>query len=235
RVISFGKRPWNKQQKVRTEVFDVVKDDLKDIRIYKLCMQVFIPVLRKADSENPYWDYPQVPELVARNVLAGRAWWKGFADFISDPKIGDHVMGTSKNALYLGERIGLTKMLGSSDASLGNAERMFVEACHEAWRRKLGMLGERSRDENINFDDLVKKEFIRTRISFSKCKNAQTFRETITTFWAQAEGPISSLQSGWKDVIILVVRDWKAARDLALLSLASYRKHDDSEANSQEN
>lgn len=235
RVISFGKRPWNKQQKVRTEVFNVETDKLKDIRVYKRCLQLFPPMLRGADTASWYWDYPQVPELVARNVLAGHAWWKGFADYISDQSIGNHVLGTSKNALYPGERKGLAKILESSEASFSNAERIFVEACHEAWRRKLGMLGQRAKDEGASFEHLFEREFIKTRVSFSKCKNAQSLRETITAFWAQSGGSIPSLQSGWKDVLVLIDRDWRAARDLALLSLASYTGQDDSKETQNEN
>lgn len=222
RVVAFGKLSWNKQQKLRVEVFDVHEDRLGDLRTYRLCTSYIKPRLIKPDASTPYWDYPQMPELVARNVLKGRPWWHGFSDFVSDSDVGNHVFGIAKNALYPGERKGLAKMVHSQSSQLADAERIFVEACQEAWRRKLGMIGERARQENRDFNDLVRKEFLLKRLAFSKCKNVQSLRETVTSFWAEANSPIPSLQSGWKDVVALLDSDWRAARDLALLALASY-------------
>ncbi len=227
RVMAFGKLSWNTQQKVRVDVFDVHESRLGDLRVYRLCQEYLMPRPVKSGTEGkPYWDYPQVPELVARNILEGRKWWRGFSDFVSDRDVGDHVFGMSKNALYPGERRGLAKMVHSQNSQLADAERLFVEACQEAWRRKLGMIGERARQENRDFDDLVRKEFLLKRLTFSKCKNAQSLREAVTSFWAEASSPIPGLQTGWKDVIALLNKDWRAARDLALLALASYSSPD---------
>jgi CRISPR-associated protein Cas8a1/Csx13 len=231
RVMAFGKLSWNKQQKVRVGVFDVHENRLGDLRVYRLCHEHLKP--RRVESGatgEQYWDYPQVPELVARNILDGREWWRGFSDFVSDRGVGDHVFGVSKNALYPGERKGLAKMVNSQNSQLADAERIFVEACQEAWRRKLGMIGERARQENRDFNDLVRKEFLLKRLAFSKCKNAQSLREAVTSFWAEAGSPISSLQAGWKDVITLLDSDWRAARDLVLLALASYSSPEKADA-----
>lgn len=223
RVMAFGKLSWNKQQKIRVDVFDVHEGRLGDLMVYNLCQQYLKPrPVKSGTDEKPYWDYPQVPELVARNILEGRKWWRGFSDFVSDKDVGDHVFGISKNTLYPGEKIGLAKMVCSPNSQLADAERIFVDACHEAWRRKLGIIGEQAREENRDFNELVKKEFLRKRLAFSRCKNAQSLREAVTSFWAEINSPIPSLQTGWSDVITLLNEDWRAAKDLALLALASY-------------
>ena len=103
-------------------------------------------------------------------------------------------------------------------------DRIFVQACHEAWRRRMGQLGERAKREGASFSDLVRREFERIRVGFARCKNAATLRETITDFWARAGGPLPGLTSGWKEVLPLMdEKNWRKAKDLALLALTSYR------------
>jgi CRISPR-associated protein Cas8a1/Csx13 len=213
RVVSFGRVQWDKQQKKRIEVFDVGKDRLDGLRLYRLSAQVFPSKLVRPEGAPPFWDYPLTPELVAENVLAGRPWWRGFADFVSDQSVRNH--------LYRWEREGLAKMVQSPEGMPEGAQRAFVEACQEAWRRRLGALGERARRENTDFGGLAGRELEATRVSFSKCKNAVTLREVVTGFWAKA-GPLPSLQSDWRSVLTLLNGDWRLAKDLALLALASY-------------
>jgi CRISPR-associated protein Cas8a1/Csx13 len=103
-------------------------------------------------------------------------------------------------------------------------EQIFVRACHEAWRRRMGQLGERARREGASFRDLVGREFERLRVGFARCKNAATLRETVTDFWARAGGPLPGLQSGWQELLpLLGEKNWRKAKDLALLALASYQ------------
>ena len=112
----------------------------------------------------------------------------------------------------------------SSDAMLEEpGDRRFVEACHEAWRRRLGQLGERARRERASFPDLASREFEQVRVRLARCKNAASLREAVTGFWARAGGPLPSLQRRWPEVLpLLDERNWRRARDLALLALASY-------------
>lgn len=103
-------------------------------------------------------------------------------------------------------------------------ERIFIRACHEAWRRRMGQLGERARREGASFGDLVSREFERIRVGFARCKNAATLRETTTDFWARAGGPLPDLQAGWQEILpLLGEKNWRKAKDLALLAMASYQ------------
>jgi CRISPR-associated protein Cas8a1/Csx13 len=75
---------------------------------------------------------------------------------------------------------------------------------------------------------LIAREFERLRVTFSRCKNAAALREAVTNFWARAGRPSPELQDAWRDIIALF-DDWRLARDLALLALASYEPRDDKE------
>lgn len=216
RVMTFGKVKWDKQQKKRVEAYDVFKENSTALEVYQRCMQFFSPRLVKPKAGAPFWVYPQTPELIAENLLRKRPWWSEFSEFISHKEIRDHVLGTNR---YKGERENLSRMI--SDTRLEGAEHVFVKACQEAWRRRLGKLGENARRDKVDPSRLFQREFERVRISFSRCKNAATMREAVTDFWARS-GPLSSLQSDWRDALGLLNSDWRLAKDLCLLALASY-------------
>jgi len=105
-------------------------------------------------------------------------------------------------------------------------ERLFIRVCHESWRRRLGKLGERARQEHLGeggFHRLANKEAEKLRSSFSSCKNAESLRQTVVDFWAR--GGSNKLLGGdglSKVLALLDENNWKRARDLALLSLISY-------------
>jgi CRISPR-associated protein Cas8a1/Csx13 len=219
RVMTFGKVQWDKQQRKRVQVFDVRKESAERLGVYQKCMQFFTPRFVKPEGGEPFYDYPQTPELIAENLLRGEPWWRGFSEFVSDQEIRNHVFGLGKDGLYKGEREGLSKML--SDVGLEKDQGAFVEACQEAWRRRLGELGERARREHTDPRELFQREFERIRVSFTRCKNEAALREALTDFWSRA-GPLQSLQSNWRGALSLLNRDWRLAKDLALLSLASY-------------
>lgn len=102
-------------------------------------------------------------------------------------------------------------------------ERTFVQACHEAWRRRMAQISEKAGREGSSFRDQVNRESIRLRTAFCRCKNATTLREVVTDFWARG-GCLPALQDGWKDVLpLLDERNWRKGKDLALLALASYK------------
>jgi len=216
RVISFGTVPWSPQQKTRVDLVTVRGRSEASLQTFRLCQHVFEKRLVRPKSGDPYWDVPQVPDLVARNMSEGRYWWQDFAAFVGDVGRGRHVFHYEKG--------GLAKMIESRDALPGGPERAFVVACHDAWRRRMGRLSGKAKREGSSFVDAVDREFERLRVSFSRCKNAVSLREAITDFWARAGSPLKPLQDGWREVIdLLDEKNWRKARDLALLALASYK------------
>lgn len=227
-VVSFGIVPWSQQQKTRVGLMTVQARSDKDLRIFNLCRQVLIPQLVRPEKEDPFWAPAQSPDLVARNLAEGKPWWQGFANFVAD--------GDRRNHIFKYEKGGLSKMVENREAFPEGAERAFVEACHEAWRRRMGQIGEKAKRERSSFRDQVNREFVRTRVAFSRCKNCAALRQAVTDFWARAGGSIKPLQEGWRDVIILLDEEnWQKARDLALLALVSYRPATPQEAEALEN
>lgn len=222
RVISFGTVPWSKQQKTRVDLLTVRPGTEESLRIFNLCLQVFPPILIKPERGEPFWDVAQVPDLIARNLTDGRSWYQGFADLVSKSAFRDHVFKYEKG--------GLGRMV--KEVTFDNErERIFIRACHEAWRRRLGQLGERARREGASFPDLARREFERLRVGFTRCKNAASLRGAVTDFWARAGSALPDLTQGWEEVLpLLDDSNWRKARDLALLALASYPSSSENEA-----
>jgi CRISPR-associated protein Cas8a1/Csx13 len=98
----------------------------------------------------------------------------------------------------------------------------------------MAQIGEKARRERSSFQDQVNREFTRLRVAFSRSKNAASLREVVTDFWARG-GPTKPLQTGWRDVLgLLDEKNWRKAKDLALLALASYRPETKDEAEALE-
>jgi CRISPR-associated protein Cas8a1/Csx13 len=214
-VISFGTLPWSTQQKTRVNLMTVRVGSERALRTFQLCRQVLTTRFVAPEGRDPFWDTPQVPDLVARNLSEGRPWWNGFAEFVADRERGRHVFRYEKG--------GLGKMIEDRDAFPEGPEHAFVRACHEAWRRRMGKLSEKAEREGSSFRDAVSREFEKVRVGFSRCKNEATLRAAVTDFWARAGGPLEPLQSGWREVLgLLDDKNWRKAKDLALLALASY-------------
>lgn len=216
RVISFGVVPWSSQQKTRVSIMVVRAGSAAALRTYSLCRQVLAPKRIRPAKGEPFWDIPQVPDLVATNLSEGRAWWQGFADSVADVERRKHVFSYEKG--------GLAKMVANKEAFPEGAERTFVLACQEAWRRRMGQLSEKARREGSKFGDQVAREFDKARITFSRCRNADALREAVADFWARGGSGLRPLQEGWRDILPLLGEErWREARDLALLALASYK------------
>lgn len=158
-------------------------------------------------------------EIIAENIAAGKPWFADFAKYFSDKEI-------RKQLLY--ERKELNEMVQKAEYE-NERERLFVGACHDAWRRRLGKLGERARREKGDFTSLANRESERLRMSVSRCRNAKDLRETVVDFWARS-GPIKALQENWHDILPLFdEKNWRLAKDLALLALASYQSESQEE------
>ena len=218
-VTAFDKVPWSPQQLVRVSVMRVDGGRAEPGRRAYLAVRRALPA-RPCSTEDGtvWWSVPQVPELAAANVASGRAWWRGFAEFATQHR---HDLSYEQEGLHM--------VLTSKDALPDGAERAFVEACHEAWRRRLGELGQRARQEGSDFRALVDRDYERLRIRFSRAKTAPDLRNAVTDFWARARAQ-ETLQEHWPELLpFLDARKWREGRDLALLALASYGRSEEHE------
>jgi CRISPR-associated protein Cas8a1/Csx13 len=150
-------------------------------------------------------------ELIAENLARNQPWYSGISDKVNSNEL-------FKKLAY--ERGGLYQVIQKVKSD--KREKLFVQACHEAIKFTYGQISEhaKKRGEVPNFD----RETVRIRTGLGRCKNSDTFREFITDFWSRA-GKIPTLQEHWEELMefVMVDKNWKKSRDLALLALASYK------------
>jgi len=224
RVMAFGIVSWNEKQKSRTAAYAITPAQLPGMANYERANVIFknrwqvIPAKkdRKGNVKEPEHAFVRpftAREIIADNIANRRPWYDRFAEYMT---------GKETRISLQFERKELFQMTQQAEYDHPN-ERIFIQTCHEAWRRRLGQLGERSRREHISFTRLAGGEYEKLRVALARCKNAATLRSTITDFWSRA-GSLPSLQAGWGAILPLLEEEqWRQARDLALLALASYQ------------
>ncbi len=236
-VIAYGVVPWSERQKTRVDRFTVEGASPAALRFYRAAVHLLPPLLHRVergaggDEESPsdgevlVWEVSPVLDLMGRNLASGRPWWEGFTRIGQSPETWRQFR--SYEALLAQRQQssprGVAAVVQQPNAFDESAQTAIVEACQQAWRRRLGALAERANQSGERFEDLADRERERLRVALVHCKNADTLRATLVDFWARAGAPLPALQTGWQAVIPYIGADrWQLARDLALLALASY-------------
>ena len=225
RVITFGIVSWNEKQKSRTYTRSIMSGHLQGLENYRLTAAIFKNRWQKieakrdrrgveTDPEHYFVTTFAAREFIADNIAQGQAWYHNLTGFLNQKEAREQL-------LY--ERKELSEMVEKAVFD-DESERLFIRVCHESWRRRLGKLAERATRENTSFQNLVKKEAEKLRTSLARSKNAETLRETVVDFWSRG-GPNKTTQGEGlvKLLPLFNEKNWKKARDLALLALISYQ------------
>ncbi|MFN3360767.1 MAG: type I-MYXAN CRISPR-associated Cas8a1/Cmx1 [Pseudanabaenaceae cyanobacterium] len=218
-VITLGSVPWAGQQKTRTDVYTVSANETICTNYYVACDHLSDRVIDKKDNSSSWIAPSFAREIIADNLARGKPWFADLSAIVNSGTLFQQL-------LY--EREGLHKMIKDQRLQWTDQQRLFVQACHEAISKTYGQLSSRNQKnkEDSTQDSDIKSRFEKVNVKFrtglARCKNAISFREFITNFWAKA-GYIPTLQNHWEEVMKLVISDWRSARDLALLALASYK------------
>ncbi len=239
-AVALRPLPWNQQQKVRCAVVrpGAVPDDVLDryeaaAAVLPNRLRVLKPEVgpgrggRKKAREAPgfFVATSALRAFLTENLAAGRPWYAGFATattadgrFIHYPRTRDNL-----GALLAEEKKGLIAM----HPYLEQAEQWLVQSVHIALRQRLGRIAEETRHSPLaTRHNRMDGERERLRLSFAGAKTAEQVREALADLWSRA-GTNRELQSHWQDILpLLRPEHWRAARDLALVALASYQGRD---------
>ncbi|MGK7894183.1 MAG: type I-MYXAN CRISPR-associated Cas8a1/Cmx1, partial [Xenococcus sp. (in: cyanobacteria)] len=216
KVITFGQTQWTAFQKIRKSV-DVINITDNIIRNYQLCDRYFNNRIIKGKDGN-FIVSSIVRELITENLAKDFPWWHNFALAVRDKDL-------FKLISY--EKEGLQQMVRNTDWD-EESQKIFVKACHRALYQIRGKLSGRAKEnEYVQFD----RENERIRSGLIRCQNSEDFRHFMTAnFWSKG-GIISILADHWEELMPLTTKpeNWKLARDLALLALASYKNPKESD------
>ena len=210
-VITFGTVDWSSKQKSRTQVHCIEASE-KVCELYRTASEYF-PDRPIKGKEGTFLASSFARELIAENLSQNLPWFAGLSDKVTS--------GEAFKILSY-EKEGLHNMAVDKSVWTEESERLFVQACHEAFRLTYRKIYSRARD--IGEVANLERANERFRTELGRCKNADSFRAFITDFWSRA-GQIPTLQEHWRELLALTTgqHSWKTARDLALLALASYK------------
>jgi CRISPR-associated protein Cas8a1/Csx13 len=162
--------------------------------------------------------------FITENLAAGRPWYADFASATDAERRFIHHYRAEDNlgALFPEERKGLIAML----KHLEDAEQILVESVHVALRQRFGAIAEESQGNRVAMSNRMKGERESWRLAFAGAKTADQVRAKLAELWSRA-GPNRTLQEHWKKILpLLRTEHWRAARDLALVALASYARQE---------
>jgi CRISPR-associated protein Cas8a1/Csx13 len=220
-VITFGQTKWTGFQKIRKNI-EVIELTDKSVENYRLLDRYFNNRVVEWEDGN-FIAASIVRELITENLAKGFPWWHNFTHAV----ISNKLFG-----LISYEKKGLQQMVKNADWD-EEAQKLFVKACHEALLKIYGQLYGRGKEgEYIQ----IQRENERIRSGLIRCQNSEDFRHFMTAnFWSKA-GNISILADYWEELMPLTTKpsNWKLARDLALLALASYKAKKQQQAESSE-
>ena len=209
-VITFGKTQWSKFQRIRTNV-EIAEITDKVIENYRLCDLYFKSRVVEWEEGN-FIAASIVRELITENLARGLPWWHNFTHTVRNSNLF---------RLVSYEKQGLQAMVKNVKWD-EEAQILFVKACHQALLQIYGKLYSRAKEGEYT---QIERENERIRSGLIRCQNSEDFRHFMTAnFWSKA-GNISILADYWEELMPLTTKpdNWKLARDLALLSLASYK------------
>jgi CRISPR-associated protein Cas8a1/Csx13 len=226
-VLTLGTVAWASQQKTRTDIYVIEASD-EVCHNYQICKD-WLRDKSIEGKDSSFVGTSFAKELIAENLARNQPWYSGISDKVNSNEL-------FKKLAY--ERGGLYQVIQKVKSD--EREKLFVQACHEAINYTYGQVADKTKPGEIpNFERVT----VRIRTGLGRCKNSDTFREFITDFWSRA-GKIPTLQEHWEELMefVMVDKNWKKSRDLALLALASYKgkgvsntDDDDEDSSDEEN
>lgn len=222
--------PWARQLKTRARTLDV---DVVPERALDLFFAVAksLPARLRAtssdqedDDEGYFVATSALRAFVAENLARGRAWHRGFSTATIGTKKPRYIHyyrdRDGLGALYPEEKKGLVIMLEHLD----DAEKALVRSVHEALRQRFGRIFDETKDlPKPTRDKRFEGERERWRLAFAGSKTHDQIRASLASLWSLG-GMNRELRASWETVLpLLRAATWQAARDLALVALASYQ------------
>ena len=237
-AMTFTPTPWASQQKSRVATIHVPSGDDAVLDRYQLALLHLAPRIatrtvresigrgkRKTTTKRreSFRSDSMVRPLVAENLALGRKWYAGFVNLMTkknpatDKPYRDHLHFETK---------GLHAMIAETKMWDQGGEQLVVEAIHQAMRQRMAQIrSETDGDTSKVLSQATKNrwERFRERLRLPLCgaKKEDDVRFALMDLFSRA-GNIPALRGGWQHVLPVIRQDWRLARDLGLLALASY-------------
>jgi len=201
-VYQLGQQKWDGSQKyLKQAVYRVSVTD-KILSLYNSAFQFFKPQVRKNDQGETWLSESKILPWLCDNLIIDKPWYLGFYEFYK------------QNELY--ERKGLVSMSQYLDA----LEQTFFDAVQGAFSSYLReqIVQAQKQSRQIDYPQVTDKVINRLQRPSTQQDFAKTMVDFLSRHRSKATRGVGAEIYQWlhKD------NNWKQARDLALLAIASY-------------
>jgi CRISPR-associated protein Cas8a1/Csx13 len=201
-VYQLGKQQWDGSQSYLKQAVYRVKVSDEVLALYDSAFQFFKPQVRGNDKGETWLAISKILPWLCDNLIASKPWYSGFYEFYK------------RNELY--ERKGLVSM----SQYLDPLEKTFFDAVQGAFSSYLReqFLQAQKQDRKLDYPQVTDKVINRLQRPNTQQDFAKTIVDFLSRHRSKATRGVGAEIYQWlhKD------NQWKQARDLALLAIASY-------------
>ncbi|MDZ8238655.1 MAG: type I-MYXAN CRISPR-associated Cas8a1/Cmx1 [Nostoc sp. ChiQUE01a] len=220
-VMLFRKAPWSKQQKTRTETAVLLINKQVNV-FYKLSCK-FLPNYNYFQNQNKIFFIANLLRgIIADNLINGLPWWFNLPKELNC----NYFYKLSNN-----DKKGIYQMIYNSEWDT-ETKKLFIKCIHETLKIRYAKIYARTKEDEYA---QIERENIRIISQLNRCTNAVNFRKFIAEFWGKA-GHNQILQENLDEMLSITtgISDWRIAKDLTFIALASYAKSKTTEPNTSE-
>lgn len=201
-VYRLGKQPWDGNQSYLKQAVYRVKADERTLDLYQKAWNLFPAKVQKNDKGETWLAASKVLPWIAENLVRQRPWYHGFFEL------------QKANTLY--ERKGLVTMT----QYLESLEQKFFDAVQGAFSTYLrGQIQQaNNQHRKLDYPQVTRKVIYR----FQRPSTQQDFASAVVDFISQFQS--KAARGSGPEIYQWLYRDrnWKQARDLALLAISTY-------------
>jgi CRISPR-associated protein Cas8a1/Csx13 len=221
-AVVLRKTAWDTKQKYRVATITVGDVDERVLSQYDVAVRTLAPriVPRKAakagngEQDSFFVAASLLRGLITQNLAEKRPWFADFAQL--------------REPIYPAEKKGLIAMLDHLEV----AQHALVKSVHIALRQRFGAIASEN-DNPVTMRNRFNGERDKWRFAFLGAKTLDQLRASLAELWSRA-GTNEELRRHWPEVVrLLGPSNWRQARDLALVALASYEGQDQTEEERQ--
>lgn len=210
-VYQLGKQPWDGNQTYLKQAVHYVSVDDQVLDVYQSAYYLFPSQVRTTDKGESWLATSKVLPWIASNLIAGKIWYADFFEF------------RKSNELY--ERKGLVKMT----EHLNPDERILFDSVQGAFRIYLRGQAQQAQKQGrpLDYGQVTDKVIYRLQRPSTQQEFATALVDFLSQFRSKAAKGSGPQIFNW----IHRESNWKPARDLALLAIATYQSQNQKDGN----
>jgi CRISPR-associated protein Cas8a1/Csx13 len=215
-AIAMGKVAWDKNQ-INRSISVKVGGEYEELSVFRAAKQYLgkSKFIKMKDGKSFSVPDTSIPELIAANLAANRHWCSHFKELLAEKKDFCNLL-FRKGGLHQ-----VAKAIKDKD------DIAIIRAFHKAWQMTMGEMGERARDNNLDFGRLVEVRQEKIRNELLRLKTSEAAANWFLKFCADATkgGSLAPIREDAELIraFIFNPRNFDRLQNLLLFSLVSYQ------------